>query len=51
MKNEVHEIIARGLGFNNDGATPSFTVPREVGKNKIYHAKPYSGKVLGLGVM
>jgi hypothetical protein len=36
--------IARILGFNNDGTTPSFAVPREIGEGVIYHAKPSGGK-------
>lgn len=34
-------ITARRLGFNNDGTTPSFRVPKEVGEGVIYHSKPY----------
>lgn len=36
--------LARCLGFNNDGTTPSFGVPKEMGEGVIYHAKPYGGE-------
>lgn len=37
-------IVARRFGFNNDGTTPSFAVPKEMGEGVIYHAKPYGGE-------
>ncbi|MDP4010114.1 MAG: hypothetical protein Q8P53_04015 [Candidatus Shapirobacteria bacterium] len=38
----VNRNIARILGFNNDGATPSFGVT-DIGEGEIYHTRMWNG--------